>query len=145
MSVTEQRGDSSVSGIGLLLLCRYDLIVNFPRKQVLLKRRDDYVYSMSGFGTIGFSPQFFEDHILVYRVSDGTTAKSAGLKEGDRIVSIDGRPAAGFDVFQLYEYCMARQGQSIRIVARRGVSHLDLQLKLSAVGRDASQEAIKRE
>ncbi len=68
-----------------------------------------------------------ESGVVVISVSDGSPAKQAGLREGDIIVALDGKPIAGVD--DLHRLLTeARVGVSSSLSALRWTEKLELQI-----------------
>jgi regulator of sigma E protease len=68
----------------------------------------------------------------VDQVLPGSAAEMAGIKPGDIVVAIDGRPIAGFD--QLQRTVMTNAGRPLTLTVNRGGAKLDLQATPMARG-----------
>jgi regulator of sigma E protease len=68
----------------------------------------------------------------VDQVLPGSAAEMAGIKPGDIVVAIDGRPIAGFD--QLQRTVMTNAGRPLTLTVDRGGAKLDLQATPMARG-----------
>ena len=69
-------------------------------------------------------PQPLKAIPVVAGIERGFPAQKAGLRTGDRIVSVDGRPVRGFD--QLREVIGSSGGRPLHIVVQRGNSRVEL-------------------
>jgi len=65
-----------------------------------------------------------EDQMVVGRVLPRSPAAEAGLRTGDRILTLDGRPVAEFA--ELQQYIEARAGQPVAMHLRRGDQELTI-------------------
>jgi photosystem II stability/assembly factor-like uncharacterized protein len=87
-----------------------------------------------GFLTAGFRGEDVEDGFRVSLIAGepGDAAAKAGLKEGDLVTAIDGKPASSFqDTFmELSQSHMA--GDKIKVTVSRGPQRQDIELTLAA-------------
>ncbi|HEV8611533.1 MAG TPA: aspartyl protease family protein [Thermoanaerobaculia bacterium] len=90
--------------IGGELLRRFKVIFDPARRRLILEPNgqfnEPYEHNMSGIalrvGTRGGTP-------TIHSIIAGSPAEEAGLKAGDELEAIDGRPAPGFTLDALYE------------------------------------------
>ena len=79
--------------VGAGVLKRFNIIFDYPHQQMIFERNANYgqpdVFDRSGMW-LNLSGEAFE---VMYVIADGPSAK-AGLKPGDRIIAVDGRPAS---------------------------------------------------
>ena len=61
-----------------------------------------------------------QDGILVKRVLPGGPAEKAGIKDGDRILEIDGRSTTGMSIEQFVKQARGRAGTPVQVVLLRG-------------------------
>jgi aminopeptidase N len=87
---------------------------------------DDPLYPTSGFSTRWVQSEGLPEIIQVDKKSP---AEKAGLKVGDRIVELDGRPAADREAIYRF-FAGKRWGDSARLSLRRGTEALSLELLL---------------
>jgi hypothetical protein len=117
--------------IGADLLHRFHVVFDFPGKRMLLEKNaaftEPFEYDMIGWRLVAEGGTF--DVIKVFHVAEKTPAAEAGLLAGDEIVSIDGRPAAGFGWEKLRAY-FRRPGEKVRLEIRRGDRKLALDVTL---------------
>ena len=93
--------DPEMAGnIGGEILRRFTVVLDYSRKTVILEPNKDFAdpfrFDMSGLNLSSISPSF--KVVQVSSVTAGSPAAAAGLREGDVIVSIDGKPAAGLEL-----------------------------------------------
>jgi S1-C subfamily serine protease len=65
----------------------------------------------------------------VFKVTDGSPAAAAGLREGDTILEVDGRPASQLSLREMTETLQA-DGRECSLRVKRGEILLTLKLKL---------------
>lgn len=104
--------------IGLGLLSRFNLIFDYSRQRLIIKPSGRFAeihnYDMSGMSTRKNKDGFVE----IVSVYDNSPASDAGLQMGDRVISINGKPAIDYDIFEL-DPLMKQEGKTIKLVARR--------------------------
>jgi S1-C subfamily serine protease len=81
--------------------------------------------------TLGITPAFGDggEGVLVNRVRDGSAAAKAGLKVGDRLVAIAGKPVAGFQGLAS-ALGQAKPGDSVEVTVRRDGKTEKMKVKL---------------
>jgi len=81
--------DNDGSGeLGLKFFKNFRVIINWTEKELMMTPEEEYDYSIiKGFG---FSPSLDEENLLVSFVYEGSEARKAGIKPGDRIIKLDG-------------------------------------------------------
>lgn len=86
---------SEAGNIGQDILSRYNVHFDYRRQQMVLMPREkapEWHYGMAGFRAE--KKQDHPDRFNVINVMPGSPAQQAGLKQGDAIVSANGKPAA---------------------------------------------------
>jgi hypothetical protein len=118
--------------IGLNLLSRFNLIYDYSRRRLIIepnKRfKKPFEYDMSGIVMRKSNDGFRE----IKQIYDNSPAADAGLQVGDKIASINGRPAAEYDIFEL-DALFVQEGKTIRLVIRRGDTESEVSLKLRRI------------
>jgi serine protease Do len=61
-----------------------------------------------------------DGHVLVVRVAEGSPAQSGGIRRGDLIVAVDGKPVASLEAFYKGIWAHPRPDDEIRITLERG-------------------------
>ena len=123
-------GEGIAGNIGTAVLRRFRVVFDYSRERVHLepaKNYDDpFEFDMSGLGLTSEGPTFTV--LKVARVLPGTPAAEAGLRQGDEIVSVGGRPAAEFKLLALRE--MLRQpDRRYDLQVRRGAETVSVELR----------------
>jgi hypothetical protein len=115
--------------IGLGLLSRFNLIYDYSRQRLIVKPNstfdDAFDYDMSGLSMQKKPDGFLE----IVRIYDNSPASDAGLKTGDRVISINGKPAVDFDIFER-ESLFSQEGKTIRLFVRRDGREWEVSLVL---------------
>ena len=124
-------GSEGLAGnIGTAILRRFKVVFDYSRKRVHLEPAknfsDPFEFDTSGLGLMSEGPSF--NVFKVVRVLPGTPAAEAGLRPGDEIVTVGGRPVTGTRLSDLRER-LRRPDQTISIRVRRGAEELDVELK----------------
>jgi C-terminal processing protease CtpA/Prc len=86
---------------------------------------DPFEYNMSGFSSVKGTGDFRE----ITRVLDGSPASKAGLKAGDKIIMINGRSAADYDIFEIIKM-MRQEGEKVCLTIESGGKKKDIDLIL---------------
>ncbi len=115
--------------IGLGLLSRFNLTFDYYGHRLVIEPnktfRDPFEYNMSGFSLRKSQEGFLE----IEQVYDHSPAREAGLRVGDRVLEINGKPADVYDYFEL-ESLMMREGRDIRLRLSREGKEWETYLKL---------------
>jgi hypothetical protein len=125
-------GSSEFSGvIGGELLRRFKVIFDYAHKRMILEPNGDlaapFEYDMSGI-RLGAEGEAFKT-LSVRKVVENSPATEAGLREGDVISAINGRPATELSLDEIRT--MFRQdGKEYLLEIIRGVEKIQLKLKL---------------
>ncbi len=85
------------------------------------------------FDRIGLTLQPRERDPVIGRVSDGMPAAAAGLKEGDRILRINGQDVAHFSDIETLIPQEAAKNPDLALLIKRGDEQLDLHLKATEI------------
>jgi regulator of sigma E protease len=76
-------------------------------------------------GDLGFQPDYGVQPVVVDKTLPGSPAEETGLKQGDRLVAIDGDPAPVRNTSKVKEYIVKHEGQ-IRLTVERGGERVEL-------------------
>lgn len=124
-------GAEGIAGnIGTAILRRFKVVFDYSRKRVHLEPSknfsDPFEFDMSGLGLASEGPSF--SVFKVARVLPGTPASEAGLRQGDEILSVGGRPVNGTHLSDLREQ-LRRLDQTVSLRVRRGAEELDVVIR----------------
>jgi len=93
------------------------------------------------FDGLGFKPWGVSDTpATIGEMPDGSPAKAAGLREGDRIVSVDGEPVADFS--DLIRLIAPRPNQSVKVGYERYGEERDVDVQVAATERDGETVGV---
>lgn len=117
--------------IGGELLRRFTVIFDPQRRRLLLEPNrhfnEPYEHNMSGIGLRAEGRGGAS--LTIHRIIAGSPAQEAGLRAGDELESIDGRPASGFTLDALYEM-FKKEGREYVFRVRRGSVTLRARIRL---------------
>ena len=105
--------------VGGEILRRCQATFDYPNGRLVLEPYTDsppFVYDMSGTFLIGDSSDL--GRVMIFSVAERTPAAECGLRKGDQIVSIDGRPAASLGLEGAR--ALFRRAARYRLEIRRG-------------------------
>lgn len=114
--------------IGMPILGRFDLITDYARNRILLKPRPDAIDAPFPKDRSGLVARFASGAFNVGFVAPGSPAETAGLKTGQVITAVNGRPAAELGVAGLTALRTAPAGQPLSVTLSTGET-IDLVLK----------------
>ncbi len=118
--------------IGLGLLSRFNLIFDLSQRQLIVEPNDSFntsfEHNMSGL-SLRRGPQ---GNLVVVRVHHGSPAAKAGVEEEDRILKIDGKPAASYGFWELMPF-FERDRAEVLMTISRGGKELEISFVLRRV------------
>jgi predicted aspartyl protease len=121
--------EGTVGNIGGGILSRFKVTFDYSRRRMILEPGPDlalpFEADMSGLGLVSIPPEL--QRISVARVLDGSPAFEAGVRAGDEIQTINGKPAAEIGLWALRE-SLRREGQQVRLEVLRGTEPITLEL-----------------
>ncbi|HKG12814.1 MAG TPA: aspartyl protease family protein [Pyrinomonadaceae bacterium] len=122
--------EGAAGNIGGAVLRRFKVTFDYSRGRMFVEPNkrfsEPFEYDMSGLQVVTESPSF--KTFTVLRVLSGSPAAEAGLRQGDEIVSIGGRPVAELKLATLRE--MLRQpDRRYALEVRRGAETVNAELK----------------
>jgi predicted aspartyl protease len=122
--------EGAAGNIGGAILRRFKVTFDYSRSRLFLEPNErfdaPFEYDMSGLQFVTASPSFKTVKIL--RVLSDSPAAEAGLRQGDEIVSIGGRPVTDFKLAALRE--MLRQPDTrYTLQIRRGAETVSAELR----------------
>jgi predicted aspartyl protease len=89
--------------IGGDVMRRFNVIFDYSRKRMILEPNGEFAKPFPG-DQVGFLVMAEGEKLRNYRVmwvSEGTPAKESGLEVGDRLVTIDGKPAGTYELYEI--------------------------------------------
>jgi membrane-associated protease RseP (regulator of RpoE activity) len=121
----------SAGNVGGAILKKFLCTFDYSRDEMILEPvsdlSDPIPFDASGLVFVTQGAAF--DTILVSRVIPQSPAEEAGIQVGDRLVSIDGTPAAEVGVVRVRER-LRRTGESVTLALARGAQTLTVPLRL---------------
>ncbi len=107
--------------IGNVLLSRFQVVLDYRHSLIWIKPakkyRQEYVYDRSGLTLIA-SGQRFTD-IVVQSVLPNSPAEEAGIRRGDEIMSINGRPVSVLGLANVQRAFQKDVGKTVKIKLKR--------------------------
>ena len=117
--------------IGGALLRRFTVTFDHPRRRIVLEPNAEFErpfeYDMSGAFVLADGPDYRSYRI--WRVLPDTPAAVVGIREGDRVIALDGRLASELTLDQLRERLMA-PGRTVRLTIERDGTRREIALPL---------------
>jgi predicted aspartyl protease len=117
--------------VGGPLLRRCRVFFDYPHERMILEPYSrtpaPYEYDASGLFVVAMGPDF--GNFAVVSVAEQSPAAEAGMRRGDVILGVDGRPASGMTLEELRQL-LKQPDQSRRLELQRGTEHLDVTLRL---------------
>lgn len=117
--------------LGADILARFTLILDYPHQQVILEPNahldDPFRTDASGLTLIAQGEEL--QQLIAYDVRKGSPADQAGIRKGDLIATIDGKPAAGFMLGEVSEL-LTHDGETHRFGLVRDGKKLEVTLAL---------------
>jgi hypothetical protein len=131
----EGYGESADAGfIGTDLLRRFTVTLDYQSQRMLLKPNADFgepfEVNLSGLELVTEANNY--KVIKIKHVRANFPAAQAGLREGDEVVAVNGRPADAYGLDELAKM-FKREGREYRLTIRRGDEVLSVRLKLRRV------------
>ena len=116
------------SGIHGMLLAFNDPFSNFYEPEDYKKMKEDNEGNFSGVGAVLQMTE--EGKILVHEVIKDAPADKSGIKQGDIVIAVDGKPTAGRDLEDVVKDIRGPEGTKVKLtVERKGAeNHLTLEV-----------------
>ncbi len=117
--------------IGADILSRFTLVLDYKRSQIVLEKNGAFAapfeFDMCGIRFVMEGERF--DAYRVFAIYEGSPAAEAGVKEGDLVTAIDGRPPASYTKDGLRDY-LQRDGETVRLTVKRGEEESEMAVRL---------------
>ena len=132
-ALEQGKGVSSGSAgrIGGGILRRFKVVLDYSHKQMILEPNanfnEPYEADMSGILLVAEKPDY--KTFVVYKLTADSPATEAGVREGDILLDVDGKPTAKFTLEQIREM-FKQAGQERLLRVKRGHETLQIQVKL---------------
>ena len=120
---------TEAANVGRYVLAGFAATFDYARSRLCLESRSRFVVpplDRSGLIAAKEGPDAF----TIIRVRPDSAAAAASLRERDRIVAIDGRPAAELSGSDFFELVRAAAGTKLELSVARGSDRLDIPLVL---------------
>lgn len=108
--------------IGGELLRRFKAVFNFPMGKMYLKKNQSFSRKFN-YNLSGLTFKAKGSRLRRYEITDvrkGSSGETAGIQVGDELVSIDGVPAAQYDLNSINSVFDVRPGRKLRLELMRG-------------------------
>ncbi len=120
--------------LGYGVLSRFTITFDYPRKEVFFQPNGQlnkpFEFDHAGFILESAGADF--SALQVFMVIGGGPAAAAGLRDGDQLLSIDGRPASAFNLDQARAW-FEREIGTKTLTVRRGEQTLSVQIQLRPI------------
>lgn len=118
--------------IGNRLLNRFHSIFDYRRRRIILEPnqhfQEPFEFSMSG---LMLYPNPTEEGLaLVEEIIPDSPASQAGVQAGDLLVSVDGKPASDYSVFDLRDLFESNEGREFALEFVRAGERYDVKIRL---------------
>jgi membrane-associated protease RseP (regulator of RpoE activity) len=124
--------DASLAGnIGAGILKRYVVTLDYEHSTLYLKPVSGAVADLDTFDRAGMWFNQSADGYAVVDVTKGAPAESAGLKVGDAIVAVDGKPATSIPVYEMRKRLRDdTPGTAVTLTVKSGGATRDVKVTL---------------
>jgi S1-C subfamily serine protease len=111
--------ESTKALLGYRFLSQFKLTIDYFKDTVTLSPNADAAFPTNTFHT-GLALASERDHSVVVRgIWGGSPADKMGIKVGERVLEINGKPAASYDQVQLSEMTSNPEVKELRLVLER--------------------------
>lgn len=107
-----------VNSIGLQLLARYNVLLNFPKNQISLQRRPG-PFLPDEISMTGCHHLRRNGRTVVYAVDPDSPAAAAGIRPNDEIIRINNRSASSYEMWQIDALLTSGDGNIVKLKLRR--------------------------
>jgi C-terminal processing protease CtpA/Prc len=120
---------TEAANVGRYVLAGFAATFDYARSRLCLERRSGFAlppFDRSGITASKDQPDAF----TVVRVRPGSPGAAAALREGDRILAVDGRPATGLAWQDFFDQVRAAPGTKLHLSIARGTDRFEVSLVL---------------
>ncbi|UCG63207.1 MAG: PDZ domain-containing protein [Candidatus Zixiibacteriota bacterium] len=115
--------------MGMELFSRFNVIFDYPNQRMFLEPNtrfaEPFEYNMSGLST----RKGRGDYLEITAIHPGSPAERAGLKVGDKITRLNGRPATDYDVWELRPV-FRQEGAAVTLTVQREDTESEVRIVL---------------
>ncbi len=134
MNGKQVEGTNGEVTIGLDLISRFNIIFDYPHQKVYIEPNRSFdrsfEYDMSGVTLRRVKGN--DNWRIAMTVVPGSPAEIAGLKAGDTVTTINGKPAGGYDIFALHPI-MRQPNADVSFVVLRNGQEIPMLIKLRRI------------
>jgi len=118
--------------LGLSTLCRFNLVFDYSRGRMLI-RPNRYYAGPSELNMAGLAVgKKVSGETVVQFVMEGSEAAKKGLKKGDVVMTVDGKPAGSYGFVELNRK-FGRDGKTVKLKVARNGETREVRLKLKRI------------
>jgi hypothetical protein len=108
--------------IGSEVMSRFTVIFDYFHEEIHLRKnasyKDSFTYNTSGLEIITQGKDY--DAYIISYVRPGSSAYQAGIRSNDQILTLNGLPAMGMDITEMYANLRRRGGRVVAVRLKRG-------------------------
>jgi C-terminal processing protease CtpA/Prc len=105
------------------VLCRFTVIYDFPNEKVYVKKNGNFKgafhYNVSGLTIRSTGKGLKLDEFEIVEVREGSAGHKAGLKKGDRVISVNGIHSGVLKLSQVMARLSQKPGKKVRMEVQR--------------------------
>ncbi len=121
--------------IGGGILSRFTVVYDFPNEAIYFRKngnfREPFHYNVSGLTVRITGNGLNLDEFEIVEVREGSASDLAGLKKGDKIVSMNGLTTSGLKLGDIVNRLSQKPGKKVKLEVMRGSKRLSASLVLS--------------
>ncbi|MEM7548372.1 MAG: aspartyl protease family protein [Bacteroidota bacterium] len=129
------KSTSRQGSIGGGLISRFNVVIDYFRGKLYLKKNrkfnDPFDYNMSGIEITAEGKKYNE--YIVHSVADNSPGYEAGVKKGDRIISINSYPATNYSLGAMNTLLMKKENKNIKLVIKREEEQIKTTFRLEKI------------